>query len=198
MAIQHVTVRVPASTANLGPAFDCLGLALDLHSTFTVEQLPVGSAGPQITIASAWGDDPTLAALPTDEHNLFYRVFAQHLASLGQVVPPVRIGATLGVPSARGLGSSATAVVGGMLAAEAFAGCPIRRAALRPARRRRRLRAWWPRRQCLRRAAGRPGRVTRDMRRGPAWRAVRVPLPANYAPSSSSPPSPWIPLRAAR
>ncbi|MBA3825527.1 MAG: homoserine kinase, partial [Ktedonobacterales bacterium] len=124
MALQHITVRVPASTANLGPAFDCLGLALDLHSTFTVARLPAGSASPQMTITSAWGDDPTLAALPTDERNLFYQVFAQHLTALGQAVPAVSINATLGVPSARGLGSSATAVIGGMLAAEAFAGMP--------------------------------------------------------------------------
>ena len=181
MALQHITVRVPASTANLGPAFDCLGLALDLHSTFTVERLPEGSAGPQITIASAWGEDPTLAALPTDEHNLMYRVFAQHLASLGQAVPPVRIGATLGVPSARGLGSSATAVVGGMLAAEAFAGMPdsaARRFALLDA-------------AVAYEHGGHPDNVsaallgglvavTRDTRRGPdSWRAVRVPLPAH-------------------
>ncbi len=181
MALQHITVRVPATTANLGPAFDCLGLALDLHSTFAVDRLPEGSAGPQITITSAWGDDPTLAALPTDERNLFYQVFARHLAALGQAVPAVRVTATLGVPSARGLGSSATAVIGGMLAAEAFAGMPDSAA----------------RRFALLDAAvgyehgGHPDNVsaallgglvavTRNGRGGPdSWRAVRVPLPAH-------------------
>ena len=179
--LNRITVRVPASTANLGPAFDCLGLALDLHSSFVVERLPAGSASPHIAITSAWGEDPTLNALPTDERNLFYRVFADHLAALGQVAPPVRITATLGVPSARGLGSSATAVVGGMLAAEAFAALPDSAA----------------RRFALLDAAvgyehgGHPDNVsaallgglvavTRDGVRGPgAWRAVRVPLPAH-------------------
>lgn len=117
----RIVVRVPATSANLGPGFDCLGLALDLHSTFSVAILPAGAAN-RIACAARWGDDPASQALPTDDSNLFYRAFAAHLCALRQPVPPVRIDAELGIPCGRGLGSSATAVVGGILAAEAVAG----------------------------------------------------------------------------
>ncbi len=120
----RVTVRVPASTANLGPAFDCLGLALDLATTFTFAPHDDAAHPLAIAITSEWGDDPANAGLPENEENLAYRVFAAHLAALGHAVPPVRMTIVLGIPSARGLGSSATAVVGGLLAAEAIAGQP--------------------------------------------------------------------------
>ena len=176
----RVTVRVPASTANLGPAFDCLGLALDLYSSFAVEHLPDAAASPIIAITSAWGEDASFAGLPEDATNLAYRVFAAHLTTLGHAVPPVRMHITLGVPSARGLGSSATAVVGGMLAAEAFAGQPDtveRRFALLDA-------------AISYEHGGHPDNIsaallgglviaTRDhLHPDRMWRAVRVPLPA--------------------
>ncbi len=121
----HVTVKVPATSANLGPGFDCLGLALQQYSTFDVDLLPE-SAGqnlePLLEISSVWGDDPTIDALPVDCHNLFYQAFSERLAALGMPLPSVRIRAAIGIPPNRGLGSSATAVVGGLLAAEAVAG----------------------------------------------------------------------------
>ncbi len=121
-ALHHVTVRVPATSANLGPAFDCAGLALDLFATFDFERLPGDAASPEIHMHSSWGEDPGLAHVPTNSDHLTYRAFAQHLAALGQPVPPVRITANIGMPLSRGLGSSAAAVVAGILAAEAFAG----------------------------------------------------------------------------
>jgi len=121
----HVTVRVPATSANLGPGFDCLGLALKQYTTFEIELL-WGSVEqghkPFIDIFSAWGDDPAIDALPADYRNLFYQAFSQRLMSRGMPVPAVRVRATIGVPPGRGLGSSATAVVGGLLAADAVAG----------------------------------------------------------------------------
>ena len=121
------TVRVPATSANLGPGFDCLGLALALYSTFEVAPLDSGQypAEPEIEIRPNYptaGDDPALSQLPTDRSNLFYHAFVSHLASLDCLPPPVKIRMSLGVPPSRGLGSSAAAVVGGILAAEAFSG----------------------------------------------------------------------------
>jgi homoserine kinase len=120
-----VTVRVPATSANLGPGFDCLGLALKQYTTFEIELL-LGSVEqdhkPLIEIFSAWGDDPAIDALPVDSHNLFYQAFSQRLIALGMPVPSVRVRVTIGIPPGRGLGSSATAVVGGLLAADAAAG----------------------------------------------------------------------------
>ncbi len=75
----HVTVRVPATSANLGPGFDCLGLALKQYTTFEIELL-WGSVEqghkPFIDIFSAWGDDPAIDALPADYRNLFYQAFS--------------------------------------------------------------------------------------------------------------------------
>jgi threonine synthase len=121
----RISVRVPATTANLGPGFDCLGLALGLSSTFEVEVLSVAARAnfrPTIAISSTWGTDPAIASLPGDEHNLFYKAFTSQLAARNMPVPETRIHMRIGVPPGRGLGSSATAVVGGVLAAEAVAG----------------------------------------------------------------------------
>jgi threonine synthase len=121
----RVTVRVPATSANLGPGFDCLGLALKLYTTFEVELLPADMAHdrePLIEISSAWGDDRAIDALPADHRNLFYQTMVRRLADLAVPVPAVKVRASLGIPPGRGLGSSATAVIGGLLAAEAIAG----------------------------------------------------------------------------
>ncbi len=131
----RVRVCVPATSANLGPGFDCLGLALGLSTTFEVEPCPVLSEDyqPAIEITSAWGDDPAINALPGDHRNLFYQAFTTQLAARNLPVPAVRIRVQVGVPPGRGLGSSAAAVVGGLLAAEALAGhmpTPEERAAL--------------------------------------------------------------------
>ncbi|HLW02373.1 MAG TPA: threonine synthase [Ktedonobacterales bacterium] len=121
----RISVRVPATSANLGPGFDCLGMALNLSSTFEVEVLSVAAPAdyrPAIEITSAWGDDPAIASLPDDAQNLFYHAFTTQLAARQMAVPATRIRMSIGVPPGRGLGSSATAVVGGVLAAEALAG----------------------------------------------------------------------------
>lgn len=121
----RVRVRVPATSANLGPGFDCLGLALHQFTTFEIDLMPeklVCDSELRIDISSAWGEDAGIDALPRDAHNLFYRAFCERLRFLGLRVPAVHVRARLGMPPGRGLGSSATAVVGGMLAAEAVAG----------------------------------------------------------------------------
>ncbi|MGB3615203.1 MAG: homoserine kinase [Elainellaceae cyanobacterium] len=115
---QTATVTVPATTANLGPGFDCLGAAVTLYNRFTFER----SDTLQIT---ATGTEAERVAL--DKTNLAYRSFEHLYDKIGQPVPPVTLSIQLGVPLARGLGSSATAIVGGLLGANALAGAPLSR-----------------------------------------------------------------------
>jgi homoserine kinase len=113
-----ITVTVPATTANLGPGFDCLGAALALHNRFTFRAL--GSAGDLAIVAQGQGRD----RVTTDGTNLVYQAFVNLFEQLGQPVPGVAIEIEMGVALARGLGSSATAIVGGLLGANAMAGSP--------------------------------------------------------------------------
>ncbi|MCS7225568.1 MAG: homoserine kinase [Gloeomargarita sp. SKYB31] len=107
-----VEVWVPATTANLGPGFDCLGAALDFGNRF---RFALRGAGEPVEVVGA--------DLPAD--NLAYRAFALVYERLGQPVPPVTLTLELEVPLARGLGSSATAIVAGVLAAHRFLGEPL-------------------------------------------------------------------------
>lgn len=116
-------VRVPATAANLGPGFDVLGLALALYNDFVVRP---GDAPLRITVEGA------ATLLPTGPSNLFYRAFAHLYAQVGQPVPPLDVTMKLHIPPGSGLGSSATAVVGGLLAANTWLGEPLTRAALLP------------------------------------------------------------------
>ena len=122
--LSRVLVCVPATSANLGPGFDCLGLALGLSTTFAVElrAAAVDGCHPAFEITSAWGDDPAIHSLPSDHRNLFYQALSAQLRARNLPVPAVSIRMCIGVPPGRGLGSSAAAVVGGLLAAEALAG----------------------------------------------------------------------------
>jgi homoserine kinase len=111
---ERLVVRIPATTANLGPGFDALGLALTLYNRLVVEPLP---GGLEIRTRGEGAD-----RLPADETNLTYRAFRQVFERLGEPVPPVRITGEIQVPLSRGLGSSAAAVVGGLVAGNTLAG----------------------------------------------------------------------------
>ena len=110
----RVSVRVPATSANLGPAFDTAGLALTLHDV--VEFAVVGS-GLSVAVTGVGAAD-----LPTDESHLVVRAFRAACADLGWSPPGLRIAAANGIPQGRGMGSSAAAVVAGVMAAHAL--CP--------------------------------------------------------------------------
>jgi homoserine kinase len=116
-----VTVTVPATTANLGPGFDCIGAALSLYNQFRFSRLSSTSQG-ELAIAVTGLD---AEQVKTDHSNLAYQAFAKLYHHLEQPVPPVQIEIDLGVPLARGLGSSATAIVGGLLGANELAGTPL-------------------------------------------------------------------------
>ncbi len=117
-----VTVTVPATTANIGPGFDCLGAALSLYNRFHFTPFtPLSDSEPfQITIEGAEAN--RVNAGPT---NLVYRAYLQCFERIGQSAPPVHIKIKLGVPLSRGLGSSSTAIVGGIVGANALAGSPL-------------------------------------------------------------------------
>jgi homoserine kinase len=103
-----VVVRVPATIANLGPGFDSLGLALSWHNEVRIERASEG-----LTI-SATG--PDAEQIPRDENNLVARAFA---AVFGEL-PAARINQIIAIPAGRGFGSSAAAVVAGLVAGRAL------------------------------------------------------------------------------
>lgn len=116
----RITVTVPATTANLGPGFDCLGAALNLHNHLTFSRLTDAEPDLMITVTGSESDRVT-----TDKSNLLYQAFCHLYQTLGQNPPPVKMEIQLGVPLARGLGSSATAIVGGLVGANLLAGQPF-------------------------------------------------------------------------
>ena len=107
-----ISVRAPATTANLGPGFDCLGLALDIWNETSFE---IGYSDLSIS-----GEGENELAL--DLNNLLYRGFAKPFEILGRDVPAVSIKAKNEIPVGRGLGSSAAAIVSGLIAGDKATG----------------------------------------------------------------------------
>jgi homoserine kinase len=120
-----VRVRVPASSANLGPGFDALGLALALYDTVDVRIADSGL----VVRASGEGAD----SVPTDETHLVVCAVRAACERLGFHPPGLVLNCDNAVPHARGLGSSAAAVVAGVAAAYALAGRPADASALQVA-----------------------------------------------------------------
>ena len=112
------TLRIvaPATTANLGPGYDCLGMALDIWNTIEVEPLPSGSL-PVVEVSGEGAGE-----LEAGAGNLVYRSMEFLYGELGRPMPPVRVACVNGIPLARGLGSSAAAIAGGLAAANALSG----------------------------------------------------------------------------
>jgi homoserine kinase len=108
-----ICVKVPASTANLGPGFDCLGMALELYAW-----IEMGFA--KETQIHLHGDQ--MHGIPTDKTNLIYRVAQMVFAKAGFNHPELEIAMYSDIPLTRGLGSSASAIIGGMVAANALIG----------------------------------------------------------------------------
>jgi len=109
-----VRIRVPATSANLGPAFDCAGLALGLHD---VVEFSTPSAGLEVAVTGEGFD-----SLPGNEDHLVVRAFRAASKELGWSPSGLRVVATNAIPQGRGMGSSAAAVVAGVLGAWAL--CP--------------------------------------------------------------------------
>ena len=108
--MKKVTIRVPATTANLGPGFDAFGCALSLYTEVTFEEM---ESGLEIT-----GCDEAF----TGPDNLAYTAFCAVLASLDEEVRGVKIHIEADIPIGRGLGSSAALLVAGAMGANVLRG----------------------------------------------------------------------------
>ncbi len=117
----RVHVRVPASSANLGPGFDSLGLALALHNEVVAEE----SERTTVTIEGEGTD-----RLGAGESNVVVRGVRTAWEAAGRRLAGVAVRCVNRIPLARGLGSSAAAWVGGLVAGNALAGFPLDRQAL--------------------------------------------------------------------
>jgi homoserine kinase len=109
-----VRVRVPATSANLGPGFDTLGLALGLHDELAAE---VTDSGLWIEVDGEGSD-----AVARDETHLVVRAMRRTFAEMGVEPPGLTLRCTNRIPHSRGLGSSAAAIVGGLLLARGLVG----------------------------------------------------------------------------
>ncbi|WP_405116318.1 homoserine kinase [Paenibacillus sp. FSL K6-1217] len=114
-------VKVPASTANLGPGFDTLGMALSLYAWIEMEEAAE-------TVFHLYGDE--MAGVRRDKSNLLYKVAQMVFAEAGVQVPELSISMYSEIPLARGLGSSASAIIGALAAANAMIGSPLGQAKL--------------------------------------------------------------------
>ena len=108
---RRVQVQVPATSANLGPGFDTLGLALSVYDELVVGTLPAGEV--QIEVTGEGAD-----SVPRDDSHLVVQAMAHTFADVGVPFPGVAVQAHNRIPHSRGLGSSGAAVVSGILAAK--------------------------------------------------------------------------------
>jgi homoserine kinase len=111
-----VRVTVPATSANLGPGFDALGLALELHDVVEAE---LTDGGIEVLVSGVGAGE-----VPLDGDHLVVRTMRAAFSSLGVDASGLRVNCTNTIPHSRGLGSSAAAIVAGVLAARALAGAP--------------------------------------------------------------------------
>jgi homoserine kinase len=117
---QRVVVDVPATTANLGPGFDCLGAAFDLNNRFAMRRIEGGGERFELIIEGSEGSH-----LRGGPENLVYRAAQRVWKAAGLEPVALEARVRLAVPPARGLGSSATAIVAGLMGANALVGEPL-------------------------------------------------------------------------
>lgn len=113
-----VRIRVPATTANLGAGYDLIGLALNIYNEFTFssqDEFQLELAGPRAKECS----------FALDQNSLVWRAFARVYQYCGEHPPVFKLEQQVAVPPARGLGSSSTAIVAGLLAANHWLGNPL-------------------------------------------------------------------------
>jgi len=108
-----IEVVAPATTANLGPGFDCLGMSLDLWNR--VEVLPAAAAADDCPLVEIAGEGA--AELAADAGNLTYRAMEFLFRESDREMPPLRLRCHNAIPLSRGLGSSAAAIAAGLTAA---------------------------------------------------------------------------------
>lgn len=127
-----ISVKVPATTANLGAGFDCLGMALPIYNTITIEETVLPGTGIEINVINDENvsNDLILEHVPQDENSIIYKAVELLYNSIGQIPGELKITVQSQIPIARGLGSSASVIVGGLLAANELLGKPADEVAL--------------------------------------------------------------------
>ena len=108
-----VRLRIPASSANMGPGFDTLGVALNLYSRLEIEEIPEGVVVNTIN---------PKGFTPRDENNLIYKAAMNVFEYTGYKAKGLKITQDSAIPMTRGLGSSSACIIGGMLAANVISG----------------------------------------------------------------------------
>lgn len=127
-----ISVKVPATIANIGPGFDCLGMALPLYNTITIEETVLPGTGIEINVINDENatNDLIFEHVPMDENSIIYKAVELLYNSIGQTPSELKITVQSQIPIARGLGSSASVIVGGLLAANELLGKPADEVAL--------------------------------------------------------------------
>ncbi len=124
-----VTAQIPATIANLGCGFDCLGLALPVYNVITIEETVLPGSGIEINIIDEFGLE-NIENIPRDKNNIVYKAIELLYNYIGQSPNELKISIKTGIPVARGLGSSASVIVGGLIAANELLGKPADEAVL--------------------------------------------------------------------
>ena len=128
-----VSVKVPATSANIGPGFDCLGLALPIYNTITIEETVLPGTGIEINMMSEESEEieeMIFDNIPRDENSIVYKAVEMLYNSIGQEPSELKINIQSQIPITRGLGSSAAVIVGGLIAANKLLGSPADETAL--------------------------------------------------------------------
>ena len=118
MSLRNVTVKVPATTANLGPAFDCVGMALDLFNSVTL------TVSDKVSFAISGEGEKFL---PKGADNRIFKAIQSVYSEINKPVPTLAISCVNQIPLVRGLGSSSAAALSGLAAANALEGDPLSR-----------------------------------------------------------------------
>lgn len=114
-----IRVRVPATSANLGAGFDCLGLAVNLYNYIDMAE------SDEVEISSTDG-----TWVPTTKENMIYSSAEQLYELCGKKLPGLRIVQQNNIPMTRGLGSSSACIIGGLVGANTLLGSPYSKAEL--------------------------------------------------------------------
>ena len=117
-----VTVKVPATTANIGPGFDIFGMALPFYNEITIEETVIPHSGVEFHVLDENGEENLY--VQNDGENIILKAIEFLYNFIGQEPDSLKITIKTGIPIARGLGSSASVIVGGLIAANELLGKP--------------------------------------------------------------------------
>ena len=112
-----IKITTPATTANMGPGFDCVGMALQLYNTLLIEE----------TDGGLYIESRSDQRIPLDERNLIYITIQDFYYEIGKTLPGLRMIQEDNIPLTRGLGSSAACIVSGLFAANELSGARLSR-----------------------------------------------------------------------